>query len=152
MGLYNIFFLASLAFFSVTISIIEGTPKHSFRDKMILCLSIFLGFSVPLVKNEHLTASLHPQMTKTKEGTKASLACRVTPEGNYDIVWTFKGGKIQAKATLDKLQRTVTIPFVTLKDAGTYACIITDSLGKTKMATTILNVIGKLVYKGWTLH
>jgi len=105
----------------------------------------YLGFSVPLVQSKHINASIHPQMKKTKEGTKASLRCELTPEKDYKIMWTFKGGKIQAKATFDELQKTVTIPFVTLKDAGAYACIITDVLGQTKMATTVLNVIGVLL-------
>ncbi len=81
-------------------------------------------------------------MKKQKAGTRASIRCKVTPKNDYKIEWKFKGGEIQAKAKTDELKKTLDIPFITLDDAGTYLCRMTDILGQTKEAATVLEVMG----------
>lgn len=146
MGPCCVAILTVSALFTVYISEIKGKVTKVLWHFEILDIHFlfFPAFSIPLLKNEYVSASLHPQMKREKEGSRASLTCDVTPDDDYKIDWMFKGGKIQAKATLDKLQKTLEIPFLTLKDAGAYVCKATNMIGQTQMAATVLDVIGVL--------
>ena len=103
----------------------------------------FSAFSVGLVDKPYLKARFYPELKRQKAGTKAAIKCKVNPEKGYDIKWTFRGGKIQAKASLDTIQHTLFVPFLTPQDAGEYACRITDRLGQLAVAKTVLDVIGE---------
>lgn len=73
-------------------------------------------------------------------GSEAKLKCEVTGANEFDMTWSFAGGSIQSKARLNEIGDELVIPALDMKDAGSYACKVTNKHGHMKTKSSVLKV------------